>query len=380
MEFAIWAYPWDLLDEGVQNVTDDLRDIGITEINLATNYHTVQGFLPHNPKRRTFFSEASAFFQPSDEYGEIRPVTNEEMGDSCWLSEVVAELPPDFNLTSWTIGCHNSTLGSLHPDATLETPFGDDLRFGLCPSNPKVQQYLKVLVSDLDSRNVFDRIELESFDYFHGRGFGWHHDKFHTTLGKLGEFLFGLCCCEHCRNKAEAAGINAEKVASTCRKTIDELAEGKLSTDVSPETWLDAHPDVNAYVEQRTQTLTDLIAQLAELTEANIGYYPLLDPEDAWMHGADLSKIADKVDYIKVISYKSNPNEARRAVQSGRLLSGEPVHAGVLPGDPHVHDQKTLAEIVDAIASQDAERISFYNYGLLPERNLDWIDTVISDY
>ena len=55
MDVAIWAYPWDLLDEGVETVADRLHAMGVDEISLATNYHHVQAFLPHNPERRTFF-------------------------------------------------------------------------------------------------------------------------------------------------------------------------------------------------------------------------------------------------------------------------------------------------------------------------------------
>lgn len=62
MEFATWAYPWDLIDEGIETGANRLVEMGITEINLATNYHTVQTFNPHNPKRKTFFARANAYF------------------------------------------------------------------------------------------------------------------------------------------------------------------------------------------------------------------------------------------------------------------------------------------------------------------------------
>jgi len=39
MEFATWAYPWDVRDEGIGTVSSRLREIGIDELNLATNYH-----------------------------------------------------------------------------------------------------------------------------------------------------------------------------------------------------------------------------------------------------------------------------------------------------------------------------------------------------
>jgi hypothetical protein len=77
MEFATWAYAWDLLDEGVESAADRLEEIGVTEVNLATNYHHVQAFTPHNPERRTFFAKASSYFQPGEDYGDIEPVPHE---------------------------------------------------------------------------------------------------------------------------------------------------------------------------------------------------------------------------------------------------------------------------------------------------------------
>ena len=60
MDFAIWTYPWDIRDEGPDRVAERLRGIGIDEVNLATNYHAVQAFAPHNPERRTHFALASS--------------------------------------------------------------------------------------------------------------------------------------------------------------------------------------------------------------------------------------------------------------------------------------------------------------------------------
>ena len=381
MEFAIWAYPWDLLDEGVNAVANRLTELGIQEINLATNYHTVQAFLPHNPQRRTFFANASAFFQPSDTYAGLQPVTNKTMGDRCWLTEIIDALPDDITLTSWTIGCHNTRLGTQYPSYTITTPFGDDLRYGLCPSHPAVHQFLVDLVADLDARDVFDRIELESFDYFHGRGFGWHHDKFHTRLGSLGEFLFGLCFCDHCQGHASDRGIDVQAANDACRSAIIACAEGELDADIDPRAWLDGHPAVAAYVQARTKTLGVVFDDLRKATSSQLGYYPLLPPAQAWMHGADLSRLSSALDYHKVIAYESTPADAARAVQTADALTPDmPLHAGILPGHPHLHDLESTSGVVDAVIDAGASRLSFYNYGLLPERNLEWIGQATEPY
>ena len=159
MEYSMWAYPWDIIDEGVDTVADRLTTVGVSEVNVATNYHSIQTFNPHNPARRTFFSHASAYFHPGDEYGRLKPIPNEMMGDDDWLATIdkgLRDTPLDLN--SWTIGCHNSRLGEANHDLTLESPHGDSLIFGLCPSQPAVREYLVSLLRDLDSlADVMDK-------------------------------------------------------------------------------------------------------------------------------------------------------------------------------------------------------------------------------
>ena len=378
MEFATWAYPWDVRDEGVDTVSERLREIGIGELNLATNYHSVQAFSPHDPGRKTHFAHASSYFFPDGEYGDLRPTPYEGM-DTDWVESITAATD-ELSISSWTIGCHNSRLGMARPDLTLTAPYGDDLVFGLCPSQPAVQQYLRSLVGDLASRDAFERIELETFDYFYGTGFGWHHQKIHADLGTLGEFLFGLCFCDHCRANATAEGIDVERTRTVVVDALDEIVAGSRPTDTEPEQWLRDHPSVSDYVTVRQDTLTALYADLAAAAgKTPLGYY-LGTPEAGreWMAGVDVQRLADHVDYYCLPAYESTRAavlDAYRRIDS--LDPGVPVHVGLLPGHPVIDDAETLARIVDGLRDEGVPRLSFYNYGLLPDRSLEWIGTAI---
>jgi len=380
MDFAIWGYPWDVRDEGPEVVATRLREMGVGELNLATNYHSVQALAPHNPKHRTHFARASSYFVPDDRYGTLEPVPYEAM-DSDWVGEI-ADQWPDLTLNSWTVGCHNSRLGMAHPEATIESPYGDDLVFGLCPSNPVVKEYLVALIGDLADRDQFDRIELETFDYFYGTGFGWHHQKIHTRLGTLGEFLLGLCFCEHCRSAATESGIDVDPVRSTVVSTLDSIIAGDLPHDLSPELWLRGHPAVAAYVDRREDTLVSLYADLAAAADGTpLGYY-VGTPEAGreWIAGADLDRLADHVDYYCLPAYESTREAVLGSYRTVEELTPDvPLHVGLLPGHPAIHDEATVVDIVDGLRSVGVPRTSFYNYGLLPESSLQWIETAIEE-
>lgn len=386
MEFALWAYPWDLIDEGVESVADRLAAIGISEINLATNYHSVQPFLPHNPKRKTFFAHASSYFHPHEEYyGRLSPVSNETMGEEDWLACIVEGVEDtSLSLNSWTIGCHNSRLGMANQDLTLESPFGDSLAFGLCPSQPATQKYLQSLLTDLSARAPFKRIELETFDYFYGTGFGWHHDKYHLELGRLGEFLFGLCFCDACCDNAQEIGIDVDEARTSAQDGLEAIINSDLPPDTSIVSWLRTHPELAAYIDVRMTTLTNLYSNLRTVTDDDIDlgrYTGFFEIEDAWMHGANLDTLAAHLDYYTVIAYESSRAEVVQRIRTAdRLTSDIQLHAGILPGYPAVTSSDVVRDIIDGIAATNVERVSFYNYGLLPEQNLDWIEQAIASY
>lgn len=379
MDFGLWVYPWDLLDEGVDSVADYCAENDIGELNLATNYHAVQAFLPHNPERKTFFAHASSYFHPDEnDYGRLSPVPNERMGDDDWLSQIADEVADThLSLNSWTIGCHNSRLGMANPDLTIKSSFGDSLVFGLCPSQPAVQEYLCSVVSDLSARSSLKRIELETFDYFYGTGFGWHHDKYHLELGRLGEFLFGLCFCDECRENARKAGVDVDIAKQSAQEGVTTIINGDLPSDIQPASWLRAHPALTAYIDVRMKTLADLYADLRSALDDHVElgrYVDFFEVEESWMQGVDLDLLSEHLDYYTVIAYESTRQAAVERIRTADQLTPDiPLHAGVMPGYPAVDDGKTVQNIVDGLAGAGVERISFYNYGLLSQQSLDWI-------
>lgn len=386
---AIWSHPWDLVDEGPAQAASRLAALGIDEVNLATTMHSVQTLNPHNPERKTFFADASEYFQPDwNRYGEITPDVNETMGEDDWLAEIAAGFegtPVDLN--SWGATFHSSRQGQRHPDATLTSPFGDSLVFGLCPSNPDVQEFGIEMTGDLGDRDIFETVEMELADYQYGTGYGWHHQEFFHRLGRLAEFLFGLCFCEHCQDNARAAGVDVEHARRSARAGLTDRFEGRIAHDTDVGGWLMEHPEVFAYADARRETLTDLFGSFDDvLGDTDFGYYfkmgglgdDRMGVEHSWKHGLDLAGMSQYMDEATVLAYHSDPTVVRDDVHTTRSLVDAPVRAGILAGDPIVHSRAQLREQVDAAVDAGADSLSFYGYGVIPERNLDWIGDVLA--
>jgi hypothetical protein len=389
MKAAIWSHPWDLVNEGPAKAAQRIASLGIDEVNLATTMHSVQTLNPHNPERKTFFADASEFFQPDpDRYGTITPDVNETMGEADWLADVAdgfADSPVDLN--SWGAPFHSSRQGQRHPDATLESPFGDSLVFGLCPSNPDVQEFGTAMTADLAERDVFETVEMELADYQYGTGYGWHHQEFFHRLGRLGEFLFGLCFCEHCRSNARDAGVDVEQARESAKDGLADRFEGHIAHDTDVGGWLMEHPEVYAYADARRETLTELFGDFDDvLGDTDFGYYfkmgglgdDRMGVEHSWKHGLDLAGMSQYMDEATVLAYHSDPKVIRNDVETTRSLVDASVRAGILAGDPIVHSRARLEEQVHAAVDAGADSLSFYGYGVLPERNLEWISDVLA--
>ena len=75
MYHTVWAYLWDLVEDGIRDSVRFLRnDIGLDAISVATAYHSFQQLRPHRPGRKLLTSDrASLYFQPDATlYGESK--------------------------------------------------------------------------------------------------------------------------------------------------------------------------------------------------------------------------------------------------------------------------------------------------------------------
>src|SRR5437773_4023055 len=86
MYSAIWAYPWDLLDEGVDTVLGRIADAGLNGISVAAAYHSIRALCPHNPRRAVYHGEGGVvYFRPDPCHFQdavLKPAVSELCSDS----------------------------------------------------------------------------------------------------------------------------------------------------------------------------------------------------------------------------------------------------------------------------------------------------------
>ena len=391
---ALWIYPWDILDAGIDDTVGRARDEwGLATLSLASSYHSAKFLLPRRSQRRVFLSGGSAvYFRPEDKLYAGTPLRPVVSPDDTLLDVLdrtaAAGRRRGLGLRAWTVGLHNSRLGEAHPDATAENVFGDRYPWALCPSNPDVRAYLVALVRDLATNHDLDAIDLESTG-FHGLVHGHHHELTGIALGPLEEFLLGLCFCRHCLARAAAAGVDAERLRRDVRDLLDtRFAEEAAMptpdpTDLRPTlALLLARPALAAYVRVRLATVTALVAEIKRDAVGESGVTLALTATtfvkpvaNAWLEGIDLAALAAVADELIVLSYLTDSREVGADARLARDLTGniDQVVMGLSLLHPATSDAANLRAKVDAARAVGVTKFSFYNYGFLSDARLAWL-------
>ncbi|MBC2836667.1 hypothetical protein [Paragemmobacter straminiformis] len=379
MRHAMYLYAWDLWHEGTAAVTARLCDAGLDGVALATAYHAGRFLRPHAPRERVYLPEdGTVYFQPSETgYGRLKPQAAAMLRDCDPLPELAARAP-GLAVAAWTVGLHNSRLGTLHPDLACQTPFGDPLVNALCPSQPEVRAYLVALCRDTAAQAgvVEVMIETPGFQtYRHG-----HHHEFELIeLSPAADALLGLCFCDACRQRARDWGLDADALARRAQAMLTAL----FADGTAPLPDLRHDPDWQALVACRCDTVTSLVAEVRAALPAHVrlAVIPSVQtPNDlCWREGSDLAALQRVCDRLEVPAYQCGPDAIGRDISAVRDAAGKDAALGFIlrPTWPHVQGADDLAACVGLARRARADRISFYNYGHMRLQSLDWIAAAI---
>lgn len=391
-EVTIWVYAWDLLDEGIDQALDIMQQRGgITGINVATVYHAGKFLHVHNPKRRVVFPRSGTlYFRPDAAwYGRVRirpPVWPEAETHDLWPALRRATARRDMSLTSWTLCLHNSGIGTAYPDTTVENAYGDRIPTDLCAHHPDIRGYLVAVVADIAAHLEPDRIILESLEYMPFRH-GFHHEVIGVPTGPAVDFLMSLCFCPHCHAAARGAAVDLPAIRRWVRETLDaHFADpfGRETRLTWPELREAVDRQFSAFLDLRQAALTSLLSEVAaevrrvpraRLALCDFGpLYPNGPDGRAWENGVNLAQQLPLVDEVHPTFYFTDL-EAHRAkvTQYLDVLAGEkpmvPAIRAILPQTP---SREQLIGQLEPLVPH-AAGFSFYNYGFMPLRTLDWI-------
>jgi hypothetical protein len=233
-EIAASLYPWDIADEGVERILDNLEEMtGCNSTYLIAVMHhekrpLTDYFYPHNPVRKTYCPEDSrAYFRPDKRfYGRIAPLTSDRdfLKATDWLQALIDAA----RKRSMKTGAELSH--TLIDRQRARTEFADCMQcdiFGarsetrICPNNPDAREYVIALFCDLATNYDLDYIQTCLMPFDGGRRFT------HSAARLLGATLGG-CFCEFCERTASEHGIDLPRIRAALRAVADSVAHPTL--------------------------------------------------------------------------------------------------------------------------------------------------------
>jgi hypothetical protein len=400
METSIFAFATDLADEGLETVLDNVQHrAGLEGITIAAVYHEARDLFPHNPVRKLRFLEGGVtYFRPDPVRYRglaIQPRAARLTQERDVVGELVDEAERrELSVHAWTVFLHSDWQVGGDEQHAERTAFGDPRLTELCPANPDVRDYARVLAGDIGRLGV-RTIIAESLHY-HPLEHGYHHERYFLHLGARTRFLLGLCFCRHCLAAGTAAGVDADAVHRFAQREIQRVFDG--GSDESRELTLEeartlAGGEMAPYLAERERVVWTLAEETAEAAAAEGAGFAFMDasgaikgyadgrptggpaPEIAWALGVDLAHVGKATGSLQAIAYAIDPDRIRFDLDAYRdlLPPGGTLSAAMRPILPDCDSAENLGAKLSLARQLGLERVDLYHYGFAPLSTLDRI-------
>ena len=297
-ELTSSLYAWEVHDEGIENILDNLSIAGINSVYLISPMHRerrpfIEGFpdgrevyfFPHNPVRKEWMIEDSRVYHFPDMsmYGKIKPVKSDFnwLNETNWLNVVIkaarargmrvgAEVSHTY--LSQELMDRNPEWRQIYLDGTpARNP---------CVNHPDVQEYLVAIYADLSRNYDIDYI-MTCMYVFNGNGTA------RTTT----------CICPYCQEKAKSQGFDLAAA-------IPIIRDNPL-----------AYPEVEQFRKFREDATTEiykLIIDRMRKEKPNIEFR--LNCLNNWDTGLNLSRLTSHIGSVHMSTHQEqqgSPNTQR---------------------------------------------------------------------
>jgi hypothetical protein len=211
-EISASLYAWDLHDEGVERVLDNLQQMAaVNSVYLVGLMHPekrplTQDAFPHNPVRKTWMAEDSrAYWHPDfKSYSRIKP----RLSDHAWLNrtdwvDALSQAARKRGIRTGVEISHSvldmeraqgEFAGCTQRNIHGEAPKALRWVRPACPNNPIARQYILELFADLVRNHDIDYAQSAIMAF------------------EQGGVERGGCFCQACVHAAGKAGLELEKV------------------------------------------------------------------------------------------------------------------------------------------------------------------------
>lgn len=375
---AVYAYPWDVVQEEPSRFGEIVSAQGISAVTLALSYHAGKFMSPQRRPGRVYFPEDGAvYFNPTlSRYGKIKPFPHPD----AQLREVAARLveASSLQVSAWVVLFHNTRLGSAYPDMTVRNAWGDRYIYSLCPVNPHVADFGMGLACDIAATLALKSIVVETpgfLPYAHG----YHHEFAQVQSQRWIEMLLGLCFCDHCLRESHGnTGIDSLGLRLRVARLVDDYLESPC--EVPPDMaygWITADilhdAELAAFLRWRVQRVSAFVKQLRAVLPHTtpLAVIPTVQrpTSTAWVEGSSLEELVNVADFLEIPFYEPTASRAIADAWDSLRRAGSrqapKIRAILRPGPPDLNSGRETEAAVKGMAELGIRNFAFYNWGFL---------------
>jgi hypothetical protein len=377
---TIYAYPWDLARLGVERSLGEIAGHGINGVNLTSTYHPIDSLSPRGGMRLYTSARGAVHFPARPErYERIVPQLSEPEVVGAWPSAAREAATLGLDLNAWTVTLFQPWIVDAHPDTARRLPSGDANGSGMCPAHPDVQAFMAALGEDVVDQFAPRTIHLEGISplWF---GMDWLRSRVLVELSDLARELLSLCFCTYCESRAQAAGLDVERI----RGLVEDGVAGELAGagGLRPEE-VAVDDEVHAFAVQHERASIEL----ARAVRSGIGEQPgtrisstiwtpfpsLVAPSDEQL----MTELAEVVDQVTVgtsgpylargrhlVDLASRPDSSLELAVMATRMPAAPSSPGGRQGAGSTSEDPAM-EVLWAASELPVAEVSLYNYGLL---------------
>lgn len=384
MESGMYLYPWEI--NNLEYFAREYEQTGCNGIAPALSYHHGNTLNARTGHFYRIGEAALSFSFNKNLYGDLKPKKHSQVTKSGmikYLRQWCIDSGRQFS--GWAVLLHNSTLGSRYPSMVVENMMGDKYEHALCPANKEVIEYSQALLKDICEQLSPDSLILESITLspvWHGG----HHEIANIKLTPALQWLYSLCFCKRCMDKAVDFGIDSEKVRSQTKELVLKLANRETffnnNGDAQILMILLEVPELYAYQMARQRLVSGFMSEVSLLLrkyKVEYRHIPSAVPFEVnkvFMEGMSFASTKGFADMLMPLVYGVNENYP--VVRNNIRLFDDTTPIGMttsLIPERHPLKSSLFGAVVEA-KEVGCNCFYFYNFSIASKERLFWMQEV----
>lgn len=269
LQSYVRAYPFDLVDEGIEIALDRLcGEVGVSGVSIHAASAPVVQLRSRDLEHRIYRTRGGMFFHPDERHysaTRCKPIVSsrikgrdpvERIAEACSQRGMKLRVVVSASMVG--------RLAQRYPEMAAKNALGDRSHIALCLAHPDVEALVRGLLADLSSRHELAGIVVSDFVI------GWPEAVSHdlsapVAIGELETALLATCFCESCHRRAMTAGVDV----AAAQRSVQTILQSSMDRGTPATGKLDSITGDNKpladYYHWRSDTLT---AQLNEMMNA----------------------------------------------------------------------------------------------------------------